>query len=43
MLLSGIRAAVLWRQCGGKKLQLLFSRRRIAVLAREVLERAAKL
>ena len=42
MLLSGIRAAILWRQCGGKKLQLLFQRRRIAVLARDVLERATE-
>ena len=40
MLMSGIRAAILWRQCGGKKTQLLFSRGRIAALAREVLDRA---
>ena len=40
MLFSGIRAAILWRQCGGKKLQLLFSRRRIASLARDLLESA---
>jgi len=38
MLLAGIRSAVLWRQCGGKKLQLLFSRGRIATTARDVLD-----
>ena len=27
MLLTGIRAAVLWRQCGGTKWSLLFGRR----------------
>lgn len=37
-LLAGIRAAVLWRQCGGKKLQLLFSRGKVAALAREILD-----
>lgn len=29
LLLSGIRAAVLWRQCGGSRWQLLFKRRAI--------------
>lgn len=29
LLLAGIRSAVLWRQCGGNKLTLLFSRRAI--------------
>lgn len=38
MLLAGIRAAVLWRQCGGKKWQLIFSRGRIASTARELLD-----
>jgi len=38
-LLAGIRAAVLWRQCGGKKRQLLFSRGRIVKLAHEILKR----
>jgi len=38
MLLAGIRAAILWRQCGGKKRQLLFSRSRIGAIARDVLE-----
>jgi len=27
LLLAGIRAAVLWRQCGGSRLRLLFSRK----------------
>ena len=27
LLLAGIRAAILWRQCGGSRLQLLFKRR----------------
>lgn len=40
MLLSGIRAGVLWKQCGGKRRQLLFQRGRIAAIAREVLDRA---
>jgi len=39
LLLSGIRAAILWRQCGGKKRSLLFARARIARLARELLDR----
>ncbi|VAW70181.1 High frequency lysogenization protein HflD [hydrothermal vent metagenome] len=28
LLFAGIRSAVLWRQCGGGKLQLMFSRRK---------------
>jgi high frequency lysogenization protein len=39
MLLCGIRSAVLWRQCGGKKLQLLFSRNKVAGIARDILDR----
>jgi len=27
LLLAGIRAAVLWRQCGGNRLRLIFGRR----------------
>lgn len=38
MLLAGIRAAVLWRQCDGKKWQLIFARGRIAGTARELLD-----
>jgi len=29
LLLAGIRAAVLWRQCGGSRWQLLFSRKKL--------------
>lgn len=36
-LLGGIRAAVLWRQLGGRRWQLLFSRRRIIETADELL------
>ncbi len=38
-LLAGIRAAVLWRQAGGKKWQLLLKRRAIAALARELVDK----
>lgn len=36
-LLAGIRAAVLWRQLGGRRWQLLFSRARVARVAQELL------
>ena len=36
-LLAGIRSAVLWRQLGGRRWQLLFSRRKIAQIAGELL------
>ncbi|MCW9699084.1 MULTISPECIES: high frequency lysogenization protein HflD [unclassified Avibacterium] len=35
-LLAGIRSAVLWRQVGGKKYQLLFSRSKIATTAQQI-------
>jgi len=38
LLLSAIRCAVLWRQVGGTRLGLLFSRRALADAAREILE-----
>jgi high frequency lysogenization protein len=38
LLLAGIRSAVLWRQLGGSRLQLLFSRKRIVSDAEELLE-----
>ncbi len=41
VLLAGIRAAVLWRQAGGKKWQLLFKRRAIAESARDMVDRFA--
>jgi len=34
LLLSGIRAAVLWQQCGGSRLSLLFARRALVAQAR---------
>ena len=37
LLLAGIRAAVLWRQCGGSRWQLLFKRRAIIKEAEELL------
>jgi high frequency lysogenization protein len=37
-LLAGIRSAVLWRQLGGRRWQLLFMRARIARAANELLE-----
>ena len=37
-LFAGIRSAVLWRQLGGSRWQLLFSRRKLAAAAAELLE-----
>lgn len=37
MLLAGIRSAVLWRQLGGKRRQLLFSRNKVVQLAKQTL------
>ncbi len=37
LLLAGIRAAILWRQVGGRRWQLLFFRSRVARSAREIL------
>lgn len=37
LLLAGIRSTVLWRQVGGQRLQLLFSRRKIINQARQLL------
>jgi len=37
-LLAGIRAAVLWRQSGGKKWQLLLRRRAISASARDLVD-----
>jgi len=36
LLLAGMRSAVLWRQCGGTRLGLLFGRRKLASLARHI-------
>jgi len=37
LLLSGIRAAVLWRQVGGKRRTILFSRKKIVSTAKQLL------
>ncbi len=37
-LLAGIRAAFLWRQLGGRRWQLLFSRRKMALAAARLLD-----
>ncbi len=39
LLLAGIRSAVLWRQMGGSRWQLLFARRKILHTARSLLTR----
>lgn len=36
LLLAGIRSAMLWRQCGGGKLQIIFGRKRLLKLARSL-------
>ncbi|MEW8459773.1 MAG: DUF489 family protein [Candidatus Thiodiazotropha endolucinida] len=38
LLLSGIRAATLWRQTGGRRRQLLFVRKRYIQACRELLD-----
>jgi high frequency lysogenization protein len=38
LLLSGIRAAVLWRQVGGKRRNILFSRKKIVDTAKQLLQ-----
>lgn len=40
LLLAGIRSAVLWRQTGGRRWQLIFRRRKVAAIARELAEEA---
>ncbi len=39
LLLAGIRAGVLWRQCGGSRWRLLLARRRLTGIARGLLSR----
>jgi high frequency lysogenization protein len=38
LLLAGIRAAVLWHQCGGRRWQLLFQRRKLLSYASELVK-----
>ncbi|GGY84863.1 high frequency lysogenization protein HflD [Marinobacter zhanjiangensis] len=40
LLLAGIRSAVLWRQTGGRRWQLIFRRRKVAAIAGELAEKA---
>jgi len=42
LLLCGMRAAVLWRQCGGNRVQLLFRRKALLRDCRELLEAARR-
>jgi len=42
LLLGGMRAAVLWRQCGGNRMQLLFRRKTLLQGCRELLEEARR-
>ena len=37
LLLAGIRSAMLWRQCGGKKYQIIFGRQKLMGLTKELL------
>lgn len=37
-LLAGIRSAMLWRQCGGNRFQILFGRNRISRLVQQLLD-----
>ena len=41
-LFAGVRAARLWRQCGGRRWQLLFHRRRILSAARRLLDHSTR-
>ena len=38
LLLAGIRSAVLWQQCGGRRWQLLFQRGRVISMAQQLLQ-----
>lgn len=40
LLLAGIRSAVLWHQTGGRRWQLIFTRRKVITKARELAEQA---
>ena len=40
LLLAGMRAAVLWRQCGGNRLKLVFQRKALLACSRELLAEA---
>jgi len=38
LLLAGVRSAMLWRQCGGSRLKLLFNRRKLIRQTQELLD-----
>lgn len=40
LLLAGIRSAILWHQTGGRRWQLIFTRRKVIMTARELAEKA---
>lgn len=40
LLLSGIRSAVLWRQTGGRRWQLILRRRKVVAIAQQLAEQA---
>lgn len=40
LLLSGIRSAVLWRQLGGKRIQVIFKRKAIIATAEDLIKQA---
>jgi len=42
MLLAGIRSAMLWRQCGGKRIQVIMSRKKIISNARKLMDEVTK-
>lgn len=42
LLLAGIRAAILWRQLGGSRLQLLFRRRQLLSAVRQLLQQTSE-
>ncbi len=42
LLLAGIRSAVLWRQTGGRRWQLIFSRRKVIERARQLAEQGQR-
>jgi high frequency lysogenization protein len=39
LLLAGIRSSMLWRQCGGGRLQVIFGRKRLSIEAQRLLSR----
>ncbi|NEX17945.1 MAG: lysogenization regulator HflD [Halochromatium sp.] len=43
LLLAGIRAAMLWRQCGGRRMQILLGRRKLLEAARAYLSSVANM